>query len=84
MELRVTNREFTDDLRNTNSSAYSEFVKSFTKQVKGHGEGADPIWGCDVPGCASERISWVLQAPGVSLHDLLWVHWDVFAGGHLR
>ena len=37
MELRVTNREFTDDLRNTSSSAYLQFVKNFTEQVEGRG-----------------------------------------------
>lgn len=33
VDLRVTNQKFTDDLRNTSSSAYLEFVKNFTKQM---------------------------------------------------
>lgn len=61
MELRVTNRNFSDDLNNPNSSAYLEFVEEFTEQVKEHGDGVDPTWGHDVPGCTSKCISWVLQ-----------------------
>lgn len=37
VELRVTNRELTDDLRNTSSSAYLQFVKNFTEKVEGRG-----------------------------------------------
>lgn len=33
--LRVTNRDFTEDLKNSSSPAYIEFVQDFTKQVKG-------------------------------------------------
>lgn len=36
VELRVTNREFTQDLENPSSPTYKEFVQNFTEQVKGH------------------------------------------------
>jgi len=45
VELRVTNREFTEDLCDSSSPTYVEFVANFTKQVKGRREGADPTWG---------------------------------------
>lgn len=35
VELRVTNQEFSEDLRNESSTAYQNFVQSFTQQV-GH------------------------------------------------
>ncbi|RMC22644.1 hypothetical protein DUI87_00339 [Hirundo rustica rustica] len=36
VELRVTNRDFTEDLEDPTSPTYVEFVQDFTKQVKGH------------------------------------------------
>ncbi|XP_067171109.1 mucin-3A-like [Apteryx mantelli] len=33
LEVRVTNREFTSDFRDNNSSAYHDFVQKFTEQI---------------------------------------------------
>lgn len=70
VELRVINRDFTQELEDPTSAPYIQFVQDFTRQVKTH---LGSTW----------RSRWMHPKLSKSLCGVLGVHLDgFFWGGH--